>query len=78
MTRTIRTRLDHRRILLAMSARGLNMQDVAARLHYHPNSVGRLLANIRETGDANAATARGLAKAIGCPLADIQPREPER
>jgi len=56
-----------------MSARGLNMQDVADRLRYHPNSVGRLLGNIKESGEANAATARCLAKAIGCPLADIMP-----
>jgi transposase len=69
------TKLDRRRIALAMSARGLNQADLARRLQYHESSLCRLLARIKESGEANAATARGLAKAIGCSLADIMPEE---
>ena len=71
------TRLDRRRIALAMSARGLNQADLAKRLQYHESSLCRLLRAIRDTGEANAATARGLAKAIGCPLSAIQPDDEE-
>lgn len=56
-----------------MAARGLNQTDLARRLGRRESSVCRTLRDIRETGKAKAKTAREIAKALGCPLADLMP-----